>query len=142
MKMTFSEFKRQLIRVFSGQSDVEGMAIVGSYARGAQQPDSDIDAAIFCHNPAKYLNDQSWLNRFGEVTEVRRERWGPVQTVRAFFSNALEVEFNFSTLAWAEIPVDPGTYRVVSDGFEILYDPTGDLVRLKEAVSNRSESGA
>ena len=122
--MSYSEFKRQLLHVFSVKSDIEGMAIVGSYARGTQQPYSDIDAAIFCNNPEMYLNDHSWLELFGVATDITHERWGVVQTVRAFFSNALEIEFNFTTLAWARIPVDPGTYRVVSEGFEILYDPT------------------
>ena len=118
------------------------MAIVGSYARGAPQPDSDIDAAIFCLSPEKYVNDRSWLKLFGEVDEVRFEKWGPVQTVRAFLSSAMEIEFNFSTLDWAQIPADPGTCQVVLGGFEILYDPTGQLTRLKHEVYNRSASGA
>ncbi len=139
--MKYTEFKQLLLEHFSNKQDVQGIFIVGSYARGNQKFDSDIDACISCIDPKKYLNDQSWISYFGEANEVRSEKWGPVQTVRAFFKNGPEIEFNFSTLAWADIPVDPGTRQVVSNGIEILYDPTGKLLKLKNAVDAENNKG-
>ena len=140
--MTYTEFKHLFLQWFREQNDVDGIAIVGSYARGAQKPDSDIDAVIFCREPEKYIYDQSWVKQFGDASEVSSETWGVVQTIRVFFNAGLEIEFNFSTIAWADIPVDPGTNRVVSGGIEILHDPTGQLGRLKREVRFDSESGS
>jgi predicted nucleotidyltransferase len=36
----------------SSQADVQGIALVGSYARGAARDDSDIDLVILTHQPA------------------------------------------------------------------------------------------
>lgn len=132
--MTFAEFKHLFRQLFAEQNDVSGVCIVGSYARGDQQVGSDIDAVVFCADPNRYITNRSWMDAFGNAQEVRYEQWGPVQTLRAFLANDLEIEFNFCTISWADIPVDPGTRRVVSEGFEILYDPTGQLIKLKEAV--------
>ena len=46
----------------------------------------------------------------------------------------LEIEYNFSTPSWASLPVDAGTRRVLNDGVKILYDPTGLLDALRNAV--------
>ncbi len=132
--MTFAEFKQHFRQLFLAQNDVCGVCIVGSYARGDQHVGSDIDAVVFCADPNKYITNRSWLDAFGSAREVRSEQWGPVQTLRTFLESGLEIEFNFSTISWADIPVDPGTRRVVAEGFEILYDPTGQLIKLKEAV--------
>lgn len=140
--MTFTEFKHIFLDLFAAQKDVSGVCIVGSYARGGQQPGSDIDAVVFCSDPDKYISNRSWMNVFGSASDVQYEQWGPVQTLRAFLESGLEIEFNFSTLSWANIPVDPGTYRVVSEGFEIHYDPSGQLLKLKKEVLNENTAWA
>jgi uncharacterized protein len=42
----------------SKQPDVQGIALVGSYARGAARDDSDIDLVILTDQPHKYLDNQ------------------------------------------------------------------------------------
>lgn len=111
-----------------------GAAVVGSYARGEQHSGSYIDVMLLCHQPRQLVADHAWLAGFGTVQRAVVEQWGVVQTIRAFFSSGLEVEFNFCTPSWAKIPVDPGTYRVVSDGMVVFYDPVGQLVQLKQEV--------
>ncbi len=138
--MTFAELKHHFQQLFAAQNDVNGIGIVGSYARGDQQAGSDIDAMIFCADPNKYISNQSWMSVFGKIRIVRYEQWGPVQTLRAFPASGWEIEFNFMTIAWANIPVDPGTHRVVSEGFDILYDPSGQLIKLKEVILNENKS--
>lgn len=68
--MKYTTFKHLLLRRFREQGNVEGIGIVGSYARGEQRPGSGIDAVVFCDEPNKYLNDHSWLKLFGEANEV------------------------------------------------------------------------
>jgi len=52
------------------------------------------------------------------------------------------IEYNFSTPSWAAIPVDAGTRRVVNDGMKILFDPTGILDTLRNAVFAEGSANA
>jgi predicted nucleotidyltransferase len=117
------------------QSDVMGVALVGSYARNGATEKSDIDLIILTRDVAKYLQSQEWRSAFGKVEKSKVENWGRVETLRVFYENGFEVEYNFSTPEWAGVPVDSGTRRVVSDGMRILYDPKGILEILQKAVS-------
>ena len=46
----------------------------------------------------------------------------------------MEVEFGITSAEWAEIPVDSGTFRVVSDGSKILVDKSKRLEQLLSEV--------
>ena len=59
------EFLDEFISWASQQPDVQGVALVGSYARGAARDDSDIDLVILTEQPQTYLDDISWIERFG-----------------------------------------------------------------------------
>lgn len=131
---TYSEFKDELIVWAEGHNDIEGLGVVGSYARGEQREESDIDVMVFCANPDNFVSDHAWLGLFGKTKEVAVEDWGGVQTVRAGFESGMEIEFNFGRLAWADVPVDPGTTEVVTNGFDVLYDPNGRLTNLRNHV--------
>lgn len=67
-------------------------------------------------------------------TKLKIEDWGRVETIRAFYKNSFEVEYNFTESDWADVPVDSGTYRVVSDGMKILYDAKGVFGVLQKAL--------
>ncbi|HUH97210.1 MAG TPA: nucleotidyltransferase domain-containing protein [Anaerolineales bacterium] len=129
---------RRLKRWVQDKPDILAVGYVGSWARGEAGPDSDLDLIILTADPEIYLNDPKWLSEFGEVREVKREDWGPVQTRRAFYQDGSEIEFNFTTKDWAKInPLDEGTVRPVSDGLKIIYDPAQLLRKLEEAVKLR-----
>ena len=119
----------------SSQPDIEGVALVGSYARDAATEESDFDLIILTTKVAKYFQNQSWLSQFGDVEDSKVEDWGRVTSLRAFYENGLEVEFNFSTPDWADIPMDAGTYRVVTGGMIIVYDPQCVLRALQQGIS-------
>ena len=120
---------------FSGwaslRPDIEGVALVGSYARDVADEKSDVDLIILTKQPESYLNDPSWASGFGEVGERKVENWGRLKSLRVFYRDGLEVEYGFALPDWADIPVDTGTHRVVRGGMKILFDPRGLLTRLQ-----------
>jgi len=54
---SIEEFLGAIADWASAQSDVQAVARVGSCARGAAGPDSDIDLVLPVANPQKYLSD-------------------------------------------------------------------------------------
>jgi hypothetical protein len=86
-------------------------------------------------HPAKYVGDTGWTSAFGSPRTTETEHWGRVTSVRVRYEDGLELELGVTSPEWASTdPVDPGTARVVRDGFRILYDPTGLLARLEAIV--------
>ena len=118
----------------TAQADIEGIALVGSYARGTATENSDVDLIILTSKRARYLENHDWLSLFGEIERSSNETWGDVKTIRATYKTGLEIEYNFSTPSWAAVPIDAGTRRVLNDGMKILYDPTGILDALRNVV--------
>jgi polymorphic toxin system nucleotidyltransferase-like protein len=121
----------RLIAVVSGwaaeRNEILAAALCGSHATGSARPDSDIDLVLVCTNPEGMLADVSWARDFGPVCSVAFESYGLVESVRVAYENGPEVEFGITTIAWATLPIDPGTARVMRDGLRILYDPSGRL---------------
>ena len=120
---------------FSGwaslRPDIEGAALVGSYARDAADEESDVDLIILTKESERYLSDPAWAAGFGEVGESRVENWGRLSSLRVFYRDGLEIEYGFVSPDWVDIPVDAGTRRVISNGMKILVDPRGLLNRLQ-----------
>lgn len=119
------------------EQNVIGAILVGSLARNAAKKSSDIDLMIVVRDPKVYLDDNSWINQFGQVkvNGTKDEDWGLVKTKRVFYENDIEAEFNFSTKEWVETnPVDPGTKKVLTDGNKILVDKDGSLRQLVNSI--------
>lgn len=116
------------------QPDVDAVALVGSYARGAATKDSDVDLVILSSTHLRYFADQQWLSLFGEVRTAQTEDWGNVQALRVTYETGCEIEYGFAAPSWAGVPLDPGTKQVVNAGMKILFDPKGKLDALHRAV--------
>jgi uncharacterized protein len=117
------------------QLGIIGVLLVGSYGRNAARVDSDVDLILFTNDLEPWLTHTEWLCDFGTLERVEFEDWVGVKTQRAHFKDGFEVEFNFATPEWASIdPIEPGTFRVVSDGAQAIFDPEGFLERLIEKV--------
>jgi predicted nucleotidyltransferase len=113
--------------------DIVGLLVVGSYARNAARPDSDIDLVLLTTNEARYA-DNAWAHELALGELIRVQSWGAVTERRFVTASGLEVEVNIGSPGWADInPVDPGTQRVVTDGARLLHDPTGALADLLNA---------
>jgi uncharacterized protein len=100
-----------------------GCSLRGSYARGTERPDSDIDVILIVDDPVKYLTTSAWLELFGQVRLIAHEDWRLLQSRRVRYADGTEVEFGITVRSWASTDaVDRGTQEVVSGGMHILYD--------------------
>jgi predicted nucleotidyltransferase len=118
----------------AGQSEIIGVLLVGSHARGQAREDSDVDVVILARRPESYLDDVTFVDRFGQRVRFETEDWGALTSVRVWYAEGLEVEFGLTRPEWAALPPDPGTREVVSDGARILFDREGTLAKLLHAV--------
>ena len=122
---------KQLLNDFTewayARPDIQAVALVGSYARNAATATSDVDLVVIANNPELYLNDQSWLERFGEIHQQQGEDYGLVTSIRVWYSDGREVEYGITSERWAAMPLDEGTRQVISDGMRILFE-RGDLL--------------
>ena len=116
------------------RSDIRALALVGSWAYGAPQPESDVDVVLLTEAPSDYIERDDWLEEIGAVRLVRTLAWGVITERRFALPSGLEVEVGIGTPAWAAVdPLDAGTRKVVSDGMRVLYDPDRLLAGLLAA---------
>jgi predicted nucleotidyltransferase len=80
----------------SSQADVQGIAIVGSYARGVARDDSDIDLVILTDRPHKYLEEIQWIERFGTTEKHQTEDYVKLISLRVWYQNGPEVEYGIT----------------------------------------------
>ncbi len=122
-----SRFLEDVTRWAAGQPSVAALALVGSYARGAARETSDVDLVLVATRPERYLEDQSWVRRFGAVVRQQVEDYGPVTSIRVWYADGLEVEYGVTGEGWAALPLDEGTRRVIADGMRVLFE-RGDIL--------------
>ena len=119
-----------------GEPSVDGVALVGSHARGEARPGSDVDVVIISSTPDTLLQACEWIDFFGTVASTRRDDFGAVQSLRVWYEDGLEVEFGIADWSWASTePLDVGTTAVVSAGMVVLLDKAGRLAALRAKVS-------
>jgi uncharacterized protein len=104
------------------RADVLGVALVGSYARQAATPESDVDLVIVCASPSDLVGNPEWVNIIGTPQRTAREDWGRVTSLRVRYANGLEVEFGITDRRWASVPLDAGTRRVIEAGCVVIFD--------------------
>ena len=115
-------FLDQLSAWAAGQSQLSGVLLVGSQARSASRPDSDVDLVLLAVDPQIYLKNIEWAADFGSVSRNALEDWGKLTSVRVWYQNGLEVEFGFANQSWITSPLDPGTRQVLAAGYRILFE--------------------
>ena len=120
------------------QPEVLAVGLAGSQARGDPDADSDVDLVLLVDDPEAYLGGSWGADVLGPAVDVRTRWWGALLERRFRPPSGPEVEFGFAPSSWAAVPVDPGTARVVNDGFVVLHDPSGLLGRLVEEVARAS----
>jgi uncharacterized protein len=125
------------------RAEVAAAALVGSWARGASRIDSDIDLMFLTNSPALFRQDETWINEIqwtnidAEIDDWEDKDYGVVWSRHVYLNDETEIEFGFGSLSWASLePVDAGTFRVISDGCQILYDPEYLLRKLIDTVKS------
>ena len=109
----------------AAQEHVIGVALVGSYARQAATPESDVDLVIVSDRPEALLSNTDWVRAFGSPLRIEREDWGRVTSLRVGYADGSEVEFGIADRPWAAAPLDAGTRQVVEHGCVVLFDRGG-----------------
>ena len=109
------------------QSNIQGVALVGSYARNAATENSDVDLVIIATGPDAYLKDPAWAGRFGSIKRQQVEDYGKVTSLRVWYEDGLEVEYGLTDPTWTVQPIDEGTGEVISGGMRVLYE-RGDIL--------------
>ena len=132
-------FIDQVIQWASEQSAILAVALVGSYARGAGTPESDVDLVLLTAQPEYYIHNTDWTGRFGAIERIQVENYGRVTSVRVWYQNDLEVEFGLALPDWAALPLDAGTQRVMLDGIKILFERQPLLTRALAALQGSPE---
>jgi hypothetical protein len=116
------QFLSAVVHWASAQPDILAVALVGSHARGAAKPTSDVDLVILTTCPQRYLLATDWATTFGPVADQVIEDWGKVTSLRVWYEDGDEVEFGITTPEWVMNPIDQETWRVISGGMRILFD--------------------
>lgn len=115
--------------------DVRALALVGSWARGDADHDSDVDLVVLVDQPDALVSDEAWLEQLGASSVVRTKVWGALTERRLALPSGLEIDVGIALLSWAgTAPIDAGTRHVVTDGIRIVFDPDGLLARLIAAT--------
>jgi predicted nucleotidyltransferase len=72
---------------------VEAIILVGSYTRGTQKADSDIDLVIITSNKQYYIDNTQIFSAFGLIDSSNIEYYGECTSIRIWYKNGVEVEF-------------------------------------------------
>jgi predicted nucleotidyltransferase len=118
------------------QAELIALALVGSHARAATRPDSDIDLVLIARNPQHYLLSPDWVEQFGSTRLTTIEHYGKLTSIRVFYRNGLEVEFGITSEEWIALPLDAGTARVIEDGLRILFERDARLTRALRSIGS------
>ncbi len=105
------------------QPDVCAVALVGSWARGAATTASDLDLVILSDTPLPLAEREPWREFLGDAQVIRALAWGIAVERRLRLPSGFEIELTIAPRTWADVPLDPGTRRVLSDGARSLFDP-------------------
>jgi hypothetical protein len=116
------KFLREFIPWVTTQTNVQAVALVGSYARKTAKETSDLDLIIIAQHPERLLQNRTWIELFGTVAHRQIEEYGPLTSIRVYYSDNREIEYGITDENWARMPLDKGTRRVISDGMTILYE--------------------
>lgn len=131
-----------------GNSDVQAAIVIGSRARTDHPADpwSDLDIVTFADDPARLLEDRSWLERLGEpaITFVHGTPIGGFAERRVLFRNGCDLDIPIlpasliDTLT-RDVPDASLTDvfgGVMARGYRILLDRSGKLEKSLAGMSS------
>jgi len=122
------------------RADILGLALVGSWARGAARLDSDVDLVLLVSKPQAFRRNEDWLAEINwadaHVAHWHDVDYGSVWSRHIELQPHCVIEFTFCHPSWAAAnPIDAGTANVLSGGCRVLVDKAKLLARLLTAAS-------
>ena len=139
-----SEVEQILVTVETwakSQLEINGFALVGSWARKQARPDSDLDLMFLTPHLELFFEDIVWFNNIPwhslnlEIDSYYDRVYGVVRSRHLVFQSGQRIEFSFGYPNWAKInPIDPGTLVVVRSGIRIIHDREKLLENLVKAI--------
>lgn len=102
--------------------EILSVILVGSYARGTQINESDVDLCIVTTNKSEMLKTQAFIEQFGKISKTQTEYYGACTSVRVWYKDGKEIEFGIVEPSWIEKPLDEGTRKVLADGYKVIID--------------------
>ncbi|MFF3918394.1 nucleotidyltransferase domain-containing protein [Streptomyces sp. NPDC001852] len=73
------------------------MLLVGSCARNATRPESDIDIVVLTTDEPRYLLDDAWAMELGLGELIRAQSWGAITERCYSTASGLEVEMGIGS---------------------------------------------
>lgn len=127
----FDDFLNDLKEYAENNSHIESIIVVGSYARGTNKENSDLDIVIITSKKAEMVANQEFTQNFGEIDKKQTEYYGACTSIRVWYEDGKEVEFGIVEPSWISEPLDVGTHKVLSDGYKIIVDKKRHFEDLK-----------
>jgi predicted nucleotidyltransferase len=128
-----NQFLSDVTQWASSQSDIQALALVGSYARNTAKETSDVDLVLITTNRDQYLRDTSWIQNFGNIEKQQIEDYGLLISIRTWYTDGREVEYGITDERWSADPLDEGTRRVIAHGMQILFE-RGDILSRHQSM--------
>jgi aminoglycoside 6-adenylyltransferase len=131
-----SELLDKVVALAQCDDDVRAVILEGSFAVKSQVDDlSDYDVNIFVSNAEKYLEDDAWMSKVGEVLVYQKEQFlfyeDTIPTRLVLFCDRERVDFSFWRLGiLAEMVRGEKVYESYRNGYMILLDKDGLAARL------------
>lgn len=127
----FDDFLKDLKEFAENTPHIESIIVVGSYARGTNKASSDFDIVIITSKKSEMVENQNFTQTFGKVDKKQTEYYGACTSIRVWYEGGKEVEYGIVEPSWISVPLDSGTYKVLSDGYKIIADKKGHFEDLK-----------
>lgn len=110
------------------EASIQAVIYVGSYARGTNRSDSDLDVVVITEKKAEMVVEPEFVKLFGAVVKQQIEYYGACTSIRVWYADGREVEFGMVEPSWMDQPLDAGTEHVLLDGYKIILDKKGYFV--------------
>ncbi len=104
------------------EEEVESVILVGSWARGTNRSDSDVDLVLLSTDRGRTFSSLIASDIAGPIRKKRTEIYGACTSLRVFYDGDWEIEYGVVAPSWADLPLEEGTERVLRDGYRVLID--------------------
>lgn len=118
----YKQVSKKLKEIGQHTSDIECILIVGSVARGTNIIGSDWDIMIITTNKSFLVQDKSFIEYFEIVINSKIKYYRACTSIRVWYQDENEIEFEIVDPSWISLPLDSGTRKVLTEGYKIIID--------------------